>query len=163
LTGHDPVTTLAGTTNADVAANIAWMQDPENYPEAISTPSSRPATSATSSPSTGQGIVAFPLSGKEILSYFPNIGTQTYTEENVLAPRAYQIGANHAGTTTTRNWWSRSRGNDATAAGFAGTYGNVSGSWGYLSSSGAWGAPDGNAITATTGGLRPALWVRQAP
>ncbi|MCL2025048.1 MAG: hypothetical protein FWG78_04665 [Coriobacteriia bacterium] len=163
LTGHDPVTTLAGTTNADVAANIAWMQDPENYPNALSMPSSRAAASAASSPSTGQGVVAFPLSGKEILSYFPNIGTSTATGPSVLAPSADGIAANHAGTTTVRAWWSRSRGNDATAAGAVSGYGSVYGSWGGLDGDGAWGDPGGATVTNTTRGLRPALWVRQAP
>ena len=163
LTGHDPVTTLAGTTNADVAANIAFMQNPENYPNAISMPSSRAAASATSSPSTGQGVVAFPLSGKEILSYFTNIGTNTFTGDDVLAPRAYGVAANHAGTTTTRSWWSRSRGDDATTAGNEATTGSVDGSWGLLYGGGTWGAPRGGAITSTDYGLRPAIWVRQAP
>ncbi|MCL2024748.1 MAG: hypothetical protein FWG78_03100 [Coriobacteriia bacterium] len=163
LTGHPDVRVLAGTTNADVAANIAWMQDPENYPEAISTPSSRAAASATSSPSTGQGIVAFPLSGKEILSYFTNIGTGTATGPSVLAPLAHGIGANHAGATTARQWWSRSRGHGATTAGGVDTNGNVYGSWGVLLSNGTWDDPNGNTITNPSFGLRPAIWVRQAP
>ncbi|MCL2024155.1 MAG: hypothetical protein FWG78_00005, partial [Coriobacteriia bacterium] len=133
LTGHPSVTALAGTTNADVAANIAFMQNPENYPDAISMPSSRAAANPTSSsPSTGQGVVAFPLSGKEILSYFTNIGTNTFTEESVLAPRAYGIAANHAGSTTTRSWWSRSRGGAAATAGSVNNGGDVYGSWGGL-------------------------------
>ncbi|MCL2024833.1 MAG: hypothetical protein FWG78_03550 [Coriobacteriia bacterium] len=163
LTGHPDVRALAGTTNADVAANIAWMQNPENYPEAISTPSSRAAASATSSPSTGQGIVAFPLSGKEILSYFTNIGTGTATGPSVLAPLAHGIGANHAETTTARYWWSRSRGSAASLAGYVAVNGTVHGSWGYLYNNGTWDGPDGATITHTDFGLRPALWVRQAP
>ncbi|MCL2025017.1 MAG: hypothetical protein FWG78_04510 [Coriobacteriia bacterium] len=160
LTGHPTVTALAGTTNADVAANIAFMQDPENYPEAISTPSSRAAANPTSSsPSTGQGVVAFPLSGKEILSYFPNIGTNTYTGNDILAPRAYGVAANHAGSTTARSWWSRSRSNEANRAGYVNSSGSVLSSWGRLNYTGAWGAPAGGTITDNAYALRPALWV----
>ena len=161
------VASITGTTTNNAAAaaiNIPWMQDPDNWPQALSMPSGRTGASAATQ-TDGTGIVAFPLSGKEILSYFSNIGTDIITSETILAPRAYQIGADHnMAITATRNWWSRSRGSADTGAGYTvggtGT-GHITGSWGALNSNGNW-APAGNAaVTNTATGLRPAIWVER--
>ncbi|MCL2024834.1 MAG: hypothetical protein FWG78_03555 [Coriobacteriia bacterium] len=152
------------TNNAGSIANVNFT----TFPQAQSKPSSpvRAAAANTTSTTAGQGIVAFALSGTEVVRYFPNTatggsGVATTTTDSALGRIGRGAGANHAGTTTARGWWTRSRGGSATTAADVWTDGGVNGSWGDVRGNGAWGAPTGASLTGTAYGLRPALWVRR--
>ncbi|MCL2024494.1 MAG: hypothetical protein FWG78_01755 [Coriobacteriia bacterium] len=152
------------TNNAGSIANVNFT----TFPQAQSRPSNpvRTAAAITTSTTAGQGIVTFALSGTEILRYFPNTatgggGVATTTTDSTLGRIGRGAGANHAGTTTARAWWSRSRGEAAHTAGRVITDGNVFGSWGGVLDNGTWYVPGGASITTTSYGLRPALWVRR--
>ncbi|MCL2025049.1 MAG: hypothetical protein FWG78_04670 [Coriobacteriia bacterium] len=153
------------TNNAGNIANVNFT----TFPQAQSRPSNpvRAAAANTTSNASGSGIVTFALSGTEILRYFPNTATggsgvpDGPTTDTVLRRIGRGAGANHAGTTNVRDWWSRSRGGNATTAGDVDTNGGMYGSWGRVYSDGTWDVPNGTTITNTNRGLRPALWVRR--
>ncbi|MCL2024283.1 MAG: hypothetical protein FWG78_00695 [Coriobacteriia bacterium] len=152
------------TQNAGSIANVNFT----TFPQAQSRPSNpvRAAAANTTSTTAGQGIVTFALSGTEVLRYFPNTatggsGAATTTTDSALGRVGHGAGANHAGTTTARAWWSRSRGDSATNAGRVAIGGGVRGSWGRVLDTGTWGDPYGVSITSTDIGLRPAIWVRR--
>ncbi|MCL2024482.1 MAG: hypothetical protein FWG78_01695 [Coriobacteriia bacterium] len=147
--------------NALSPANVNFT----SFPQAQSRPSGVFAGTTTTSTTAGTGIVAFSLSGTEILRYFPNTGTANITSDAQLAPRAYGVaaGGNHqtAESTTTRFWHMRSRGQTSGYSGYVLSSGDIRCSWGQLSATGVWGNPAGNSVTQTDVGLRPALWVRR--
>ncbi|MCL2024792.1 MAG: hypothetical protein FWG78_03335 [Coriobacteriia bacterium] len=153
-------------------ANRAFLRSQTNWPNAYSRPSARMAgMSTTTNPTTGQGIVAFPLSDKEIASYLSEAGYDDGgpTTDTFLTMGAYAIGTNHATTTTSGTWWSRSRGTDQNNlgannfAGFAGAAVLFSSSGGLINppSTGQWIVPLGAVVTTPSYGLRPAIWVRR--
>ncbi|MCL2025134.1 MAG: immunoglobulin domain-containing protein [Coriobacteriia bacterium] len=150
------------TSNAGSIANVNFTI----FPQAQSRPSNpvRDAAATTTSTTAGQGIVTFALSGTEIVRYFPNTatggsGAATTTTDSTLGRVGRGAGANHAGTTTARAWWTRSRGNNATTAGGVGTVGDVYGSWGSVGGDGTWDAPTGNSVTNTGLGLLLSLHI----
>ncbi|MCL2024623.1 MAG: hypothetical protein FWG78_02440 [Coriobacteriia bacterium] len=132
---------------------------------------------ARTNPATGGGIIAFPLSGLEVVNYFPDgvndardgfVGGRA-TDDTQLGFGAYD----NAARTTLRYWWLRSRGWISTnpvrtsIVIFDETWGaEVWGSWGTLESSvtnTGWSQAMGSSILGVNRGIRPALWVLRTP
>ncbi|MCL2025119.1 MAG: hypothetical protein FWG78_05055 [Coriobacteriia bacterium] len=149
----------------NLGLNMTWVRNPNNWKQALSMPSNRTAASANSQPG-GTGIVAFPLSGKEVFTYFPDIYNGAPTARNetsatVLGRRAFRVAANHTEGTAVQ-WLLRSRGDAASNIGMIDTGGGMDGSWGALEGTNGLWMPSASGYPITLArGLRPALWVRR--
>ncbi|MCL2024775.1 MAG: hypothetical protein FWG78_03235 [Coriobacteriia bacterium] len=164
------VESLTGNHDLGNRAAAVFPVATTSYNNAQSRPSDVPVDNggANTNPLTGGGTVVFPLSGLEILNYFPDTShvgnTAAATTSNLVLGRIGRgANASHGDGGTARAWWTRSRGNTATTAGDVTTTGIVRGSWGRLLANGAWSTPDGLAASNASTGLRPALWVRRTP
>ncbi|MCL2024490.1 MAG: hypothetical protein FWG78_01735 [Coriobacteriia bacterium] len=137
-------------------------------------PASRPSTTlvnnaaADTNPANAGGIIAFPLSGLEVVNFFPDGVNDARTSGMAArATSATQLGrighdsADSGSPGTARDWWIRSRGNTSVRAGIVDAGGRATGSWGNLLGGGEWASPSGGTVTLTSRGIRPALWVRR--
>ncbi|MCL2025013.1 MAG: hypothetical protein FWG78_04490 [Coriobacteriia bacterium] len=152
--------TTGMTTQASWIVGNNWFTANSNrYINGQSRPSAIPVgtASANTQPLTGGGIVAFPLSGTEILAYFPDSqGTTDATRVSAIT-NDQRLGR----AVSDQHWWSRTRGNAATGAGGVNNWGHAQFGFGTLNNTGVWsaGAASLVEVTNTTISLRPALWV----
>ncbi|MCL2025100.1 MAG: hypothetical protein FWG78_04950 [Coriobacteriia bacterium] len=122
------------------------------------------SASANTQPLTGGGIVAFPLSGTEILAYFPDSQAAASGSGNANAGtsdgRLGRSATNPDGSAG-HHWWARTRGSGALMAGGVYSLGMAYFGFGGLSNTGIWGsnAESVHNVGSTDIAHRPALWV----